>query len=123
MLACRFSRDEADETKDDSNTKKWLKVCRNEIPLGQGIQFGRDELTHFYYAQVECIRGEKWKDYRTAMFDRLLSSQNADGSWPAPVESHEGISVGPVYAAALWCTILQLDRNCYPSMPWNVQIY
>jgi hypothetical protein len=45
------------------------------------------------------------------MFDHLQSSQNKDGSWPAG----DGISVGPVYSTALWCTVLQLDKNSHPS--------
>ena len=28
--------------------KKWFKYCRSEIPLGRAIQFGRDQLTHYY---------------------------------------------------------------------------
>jgi hypothetical protein len=32
--------------------KKWLKYCRTEIPVGQAIQFGRDDLTHYYFAQA-----------------------------------------------------------------------
>jgi hypothetical protein len=92
----------------------WFKYCQNEIPVGGGIQFGRDELIHYYYAQAAFNLGhDTWNDYRTVMFDHLQSTQNKDGSWPAS----EGISVGPVYATALWCTILQLDNGSHPSMP------
>jgi Prenyltransferase and squalene oxidase repeat len=109
---------------DEEPNMKWFKICQAEIPVGRDIKFGRDELTHFYYAQALFIRGGDdertrsrdaaalWSDYRTATFDYLQSTQNKDGSWWAG----DGISVGPVYSTALWCTILQLDRNRHPSM-------
>ena len=34
-----------------------------------------------------------WTAYRAAMFDGLIRTQNADGSWPGG----GGFSVGPVY--------------------------
>jgi hypothetical protein len=104
-LACRrVSKDE------------WCEYCQAKIPVGRDIKFGRDELTQYYYAQALFQvggNGHGWSVYRTAMFDHLQSSQNKDGSWPAG----DGISVGPVYATALWCTVLQLDRRTHPSMP------
>jgi hypothetical protein len=56
------------------------------------------------------------------MFDHLQSSQNKDGSWPAPLESQEGISVGPVYSTAVWCTILQLDKKFHPLTHQRVRV-
>ena len=47
---------------------------------------------------------------QTAMFDHLQSTQHADGSWPAS----SGLGVGRLYATALWCTLLQLDRGTHP---------
>jgi hypothetical protein len=95
----------------DELCKKWLKYCQAEIPVGRDIKFGRDELTHYYFAQtMSNVGGETWTGYRTTMFDHLQSSQNKDGSWPAG----DGISVGPVYSTALWCTILQLDKRNHP---------
>ena len=97
----------------DELREKWFKYCQTEIPVGRDIQFGRDELTHYYYAQAVFNLGsdDAWNDYRTAMFDHLQSSQNKDGSWPAG----DGISVGPVYSTAVWCTVLQLDKRSHPS--------
>ena len=95
------------QTKDEL-CENWLKYCQTEIPIGPHIKFGRDELTHYYYAQAAVhSRRRNWSSYRTAMFDHLQSSQNKDGSWPAG----DGISVGPVYATALWCTVLQLGQE------------
>jgi hypothetical protein len=94
----------------------WLKFCEAEVPRGKALQYGRDELVHYYYAQALFpIRGETWNSYRTAMFDHLQSTQKPDGSWPAA----SGLGVGPVYATALWCTILQLDRQSHPSVRLN----
>jgi hypothetical protein len=94
---------------------EWFKQCRDEIPVGRAIEFGRDELIHHWFAQVMYDRGgDLWSNYRTAMFDHLQSRQNKDGSWPAS----DGIGVGPVYATALWCIVLQLDKKSHPSRRW-----
>jgi Prenyltransferase and squalene oxidase repeat len=108
--------------KKDALTPKWFEYCRSRIPMGRDLKFGRDELVHFYYAQAEYInyghvekgdapKQDRWSEYRTALFDQLQRVQNKDGSWPAG----DGIGVGPVYATAVWCTILQLDGNAHPS--------
>jgi hypothetical protein len=107
VLACqRFYQDHF--------VKKWFKYCQKAIPVGQRVQFGRDELAHYYYAQalfsLEVLPADTWTTYRTAMFDHLQSSQNKDGSWPAG----GGIMAGPVFSTAVWCTVMQLDRNCHP---------
>jgi hypothetical protein len=100
---------------------KWLKYCQDKIPIGPAVQFGRDDLTHYYYAQaMSQLGGEDWNKYRDAMFDHLRASQNKDGSWPAAAVGEGAISTGPVYAAALWCTILQLDKSSHPSVPLEI---
>lgn len=123
-LACRF-RHEAVVSHDEP-TRKWFQRCRAEIPLGSEIQFGRDELMHYFYAQAVVGLSDEssrslgfgngtghlsWKAYREAIFEHLQNSQNDDGSWPAGV----GISVGPVYSTAIWCTILELNSYRHPS--------
>ena len=103
-------------SRDDEFGKKWLPVCRAEIPMGRDIQFGRDDLAHYYYAQaVFKIGGDAWNAYRATLFDHLQANQNKDGSWPVNLESQGAISVGPVHAAAVWLTILQLDKGSHPS--------
>jgi hypothetical protein len=97
----------------DDSCRKQLKVCEAEIPVGRAAKFGRDELAHYYYAQAVFDLGETWTAYRKAMFDHLQTSQHKDGSWPAA----DGISVGPLYATALWCTVLQFDKRNHPSIP------
>ena len=44
------------------------------------------------------------------MFDHLVQTQNADGSWPGG----GGFSVGPVYSTAIYLTIMQLDNGTLP---------
>jgi hypothetical protein len=94
--------------------RKWFMNWRADLPVGGEIEFGRDELTHYFYAQaVFDLRGETWTSYRTAMFDHLKNGQHKDGSWPAG----DGLGVGTVYATAVWSIILQLDRGSHPVRP------
>jgi hypothetical protein len=97
----------------DELREKWLKDCATEIPVGSKMKFGRDELTHYYYAQALFnLGGDSWRGYRAAMFDQLQSRQAKDGSWPAG----DGISVGQIYSTAVWCIVLQLDTQNHPSL-------
>jgi hypothetical protein len=92
--------------------RKWFDECRKRMPVGKELTFGHDELAHYYFAQAEQhLGGDSWNAYRSKMFDRLRDAQNKDGSWPAG----EGTCSGPVYATAVWCTILQLDNESHPS--------
>ena len=98
---------------DDEFEKKWQKACRSELSVGHDIKFGRDELAHYFFGQAEYNHGgDVWRTYRTTTFDLLRIGQNDDGSWP----SGDGISVGSVYATAVWCTVLQLDKDRHPSI-------
>jgi hypothetical protein len=109
-LACRCNLGQRGVK--DELSKKWFTYCATEIPVGRDMKLGRDELTHYYYAQAVLeFGGGGWSVYRTAMFDHLQSNQNKDGSWPAG----DGIGVGPVYATAVWCAVLQLDKKSHPS--------
>ena len=92
--------------------QKWFDDCRKRIPVGKELTFGHDELAHYYFAQAERhFGGDFWATYETKLFDRLRDAQKDDGSWPAA----EGACAGPVYATAVWCTILQLDNESHPS--------
>jgi hypothetical protein len=107
----RFGFEHVGETT-QSLRKKAFDYCRKNLPVGGDLKFGSDELAHYWYAQATyTLRGEAWGTYRTAMFDPLRSTQNKDGSWPAG----NGTCAGPVYAAAVWCTILQLEGNKHPA--------
>ena len=47
--------------------------------------------------------------YRTVLFDKLMQTQQADGSWSAG-----SVGVGPVYSTAINVAVLQLDRGHLP---------
>lgn len=102
----------------DALVKKWIAYCLAEAPVERPSKQGRDEITHYFFAQA-VYWGERWESYRTALFDRLQRTQNTDGSWPAA----EGISVGSIYSTAIWCTVMLLDRNSHPTtqIPVNVK--
>ena len=111
-LACRYpTKFAVGSMIRDEMGNGWLKYCETEIPMGRDMVFGRDELTQFYYAQFAFLCGsDSWAEYRAAMFEQLQLSQDKDGGWPAS----DGIGIGRVYAAALWCVVLQLDSKSYP---------
>jgi hypothetical protein len=119
ILSCKVMKNE------DEQVKRLLKHCVNEIPLGNDVVFGRDELTHFYLAQVLCadssVNGSVvWKRYRDVMFDHLRNTQNDDGSWPNGNRERNvdgvtwSLSSGSVYGTALWCMVLQMDVPNHP---------
>jgi hypothetical protein len=109
--------------------KKWIRFCQQAIPpLGaSGGRMGHDEYTHYYYAQALYILGDTgyaklfpearpeerltWSKYRQATFDYLAKAQAADGSWTGT--GNWGY-IGPVYATAMYLTILQLDDGTLP---------
>jgi hypothetical protein len=84
----------------EESCKKWYKYCQSEIPVGRAVKFGRDELTHYYYAQGLFIahkRGKDfaaWTDYRTAMFDHLQArrTRTAAGRPPRPPREERSAS-------------------------------
>jgi hypothetical protein len=117
-VACCFPNKFTRRQTVDELGEKWFKYCQAEIPMGRDIKFGRDELVHYYYAQAlfSLDIDDAWNTYRTAMFDHLQSSQKKDGSWPAS----DDIGVGPVYATALWCTVLQLDKRSHPLLRYSI---
>jgi hypothetical protein len=100
------------QPKDDWG-QKWEKFCRGRLPTGEAMKFGRDELAHCYFAEALVIaKSGDWARHRTALFETLQARQSKDGSWPAG----NGVSVGPVYSTALWCVLLQLDKESHPSL-------
>jgi hypothetical protein len=106
------------ELKDELG-KNGLKYCQGAIAIGRAARFGKDELAHYYYAQaLHKGGGDAWSSYRKTMFDQLRQSQNKDGSWPAS----KGIGAGPVYSTALWCTVLQLEKETHPSRRPAIEI-
>jgi len=122
-IACAFYAGQYD----DKYVQKWFKYCETAIPLNQqGVRFGHDEYTHYYYAQALYVLGDEgwgkmfgvpkgegltWTKYRDLIGEKLLTSQNGDGSFTGM----GGFGVaGPVYPTAVYLTILQLDRGVLP---------
>ena len=118
-IACGFSAGEYNS----GEVKKWLKYCKDHIPLGRGARVGHDEYTHYYYAQAMYTLGEDgyaklfpesaesdrltWSKYRKATFDNLIRSQGSDGSWT-------GGMIGPIFITTTHLAILQLDNGTLP---------
>jgi hypothetical protein len=126
-IACLFSAGEYN----NKYVKDWFKYSNIEIfdkmRRGDPGRLGHDEYTQYYLAQAVYVLGDEgwgkmfegadakhgitWTEYRDKLvFDRLISTQNSDGSWPGG----GGFSVGPVYSTAIYCTIMQLDRGAVP---------
>jgi hypothetical protein len=118
-IACLFSSGEYNSPL----AKKWLEYCRTAIPIAQVGRSGHDEYMHYYYAQALYILGDEgykklypdskdserltWSKYRKAMFDHLVRTQNADGSW-------SGGYIGPVFTTTTHLTIMQLENGTLP---------
>ena len=120
-VSCGFSAGEYDS----KEVRQWLKFCQVHVPLaiGGGARFGHDEYTHYYYSQALYSLGEDgyaklfpdskpserltWSLYKKAVFDGLIHTQSADGSW-------NGGHVGPVFITGVHLTILQLDNASLP---------
>jgi hypothetical protein len=118
-IACMFSAGEYNSPL----AKKWFEYCRTTIPIAQVGRSGHDEYMHYYYAQALYVLGDKgfdklfpnsrasdrlsWSQYRKAMYDHLVRTQNADGSW-------SGGYIGPVFTTTTHLTILQLENGTLP---------
>src|SRR5207302_10973024 len=118
-IACGFSSGEYNSPL----AKKWIKFCQVHVPLANLARFGHDEYTHYYYGQALYILGEEgygklvpesseadrltWGKYKKAMFDHLVKSQGADGSWG-------GGWIGPIFSTTAYMTILQLENGTLP---------
>lgn len=117
-VACAFSAGQYE----DEYAKKWIKFCRDNIPIGKG-RVNHDEYQSYYLAQSVYILGDErygemfpkepksqwltWTGYKDAMFDYLKSQQSADGSWTSGY-------IGPVFSTSVNLTILQLEKSLLP---------
>jgi hypothetical protein len=118
-IACMFSAGQYDSPL----AKRWIEFCRRNIGVARVGRSGHDEYMHYYYAQALYILGDDgyarlfprsaesdrltWSKYRKAMFEHLVRTQGADGSWT-------GGYIGPVFTTAVHLTILQLDNGTLP---------
>ena len=89
--------------------EKLVQYVRGAVNVGGGGSWGGHYFyTQFYLAQAWYQRGGKdWKGYYPQIRDRLIQTQNPDGSW-------NGDSVGTTYGTALGSIILQLPYGYLP---------
>ena len=93
---------------DSAMTVKCLDyVLRTVTPNGRET-YGHWFYAHLYMSQAMYqVHDKRWDKYFVALRDRLLGTQNADGSW-------NGDGVGPVYGTAIACIALQLPYDYVP---------
>jgi hypothetical protein len=103
--------------------KKWIKYCKDNIPIGKGRQ-SHDEYQTYYFAQAVYALGDDkygemfpneakegwltWSKFKEATLQSILDNQDkTNGSWS------QGY-IGPVFTTSVNLTILQLDKGILP---------
>jgi hypothetical protein len=103
--------------------KKWIKYCKDNIPIGKGRQ-SHDEYQTYYFAQAVYALGDDkygemfpnepkdswltWSKFKEASIPGILDSQDkTTGGWT------QGY-IGPVFTTSVNLTILQLDKGILP---------
>ena len=103
--------------------KKWIKYCKEQVPVPGVAGDAHKEYTDYYYSQCLYALGEDrygemfpgeprqswltWSKYRGQMFPFVLNQQGRDGAW-------DGRYIGPVYSTAVYLTLLQLEKGLLP---------
>lgn len=94
---------------DSKHVPDMLEYCKTNLYriTDDARSFGHWHYTYLYYSQVVYREGGKdWEDFRNRLYDRIVSEQQADGSWQG--------NIGPIYVTAINLTILQLERGFLP---------
>lgn len=97
----------------DETAVAWVRLLEADL-----VDPRPNETVHYYLAQGLYDNGhDRWAAYQSALFDRLRKTQREDGSWSGDGGDclGDGFRVGPLYATAVWCTVLQLERRSHPS--------
>ncbi len=92
-------------TYDSAEIKKGLHRLKNyhELKWGKYHYF----YGHYYASQAMYLAGvEYWKNYFKLASTEIVSKQNENGSWKD--------DVGPTYATAMACIILQIPNETFP---------
>jgi hypothetical protein len=105
-LAAMFNAGEYDT----DVTKRMREYCRQRIWPERDVAAadGFWHYMHFYFAQVVYrTGGDDWNRYRGELHEKLLREMQQGGGW-------QDLQVGTVYATAVNCIMLQLDRGFLP---------
>jgi hypothetical protein len=103
--------------------KKWIKYCKDNIPIGKGRQ-SHDEYQTYYFGQAIYALGDDkygemfpneakeswltWSKFKEAHFPSILDNQDkTSGGWS------QGY-IGPVFTTSVNLTLLQLDKGILP---------
>lgn len=103
--------------------KKWIKFCRDNIPIGKGRQ-SHDEYQTYYFAQAVYALGDDkygemfpndpkdswltWSKFKEATFQGILDNQDkTSGGWS------QGY-IGPIFTTSVNLSILQLEKGILP---------
>lgn len=103
--------------------KKWIKYCKDNIPLGKGRQ-SHDEYQTYYFGQAVYALGDDkygemfpnepkdswltWSKFKETVFPQILDNQDkTTGGWS------QGY-IGPVFVTSVNLTLLQLDKGILP---------
>jgi hypothetical protein len=103
--------------------KKWIKYCKDNVPLGKGRQ-SHDEYQTYYFGQALYALGDDkygemfpnepkdswltWSKFKEATFQNILDNQDkSTGGWS------QGY-IGPVFVTSVNLALLQLDKGILP---------
>jgi hypothetical protein len=103
--------------------KKWIKYCKDNIPIGKGRQ-SHDEYQTYYFAQAVYALGDNkygemfpnepkeswltWTKFKDGVVQGILDNQDkTTGGWT------QGY-IGPVFTTSVNLTILQLEKGILP---------
>lgn len=94
---------------DSEHVPDMLKYCKDNLYRidDGGRSFGHWHYTYLYYAQVVYRQGDsEWVPFRDKLYNRILSQQQADGSWTG--------NIAPSYVTSCNLIMLQLGKAYLP---------
>jgi hypothetical protein len=104
-LACLFNAGDYDS----QHVPEMKEYCKKNLYdiASDARSYGHWHYTYLYYSQVVYREGgEVWSQFRDRLFEEIIGSQQADGSWSG--------DIGPIYVTAVNLTILQLENGFLP---------
>lgn len=104
-LACLFNAGDYDS----QHVPEMKEYCKKNLyDLNNDARsYGHWHYTYLYYSQVVYREGgDVWTQFRDRLYEEIINSQQADGSWSG--------DIGPIYVTAVNLTILQLENGFLP---------